>query len=312
MSSEQNQLMIQRISVIGAGIMGHGIAQEFAAAGNDVMLTDAFPEALERARVEINANLVDHPDRLGILERLILEPDFETAVAKADFVVEAVPEKLELKQRIFEELDRATPSSAILASNTSSFMPSQLAPSTSRPDKVLVTHYFNPPHVVPLVEIVRGPDTSKESVESVRSLYERIGKTPVVMQIERLGFIGNRLQNALFREALSLVDSGVCSIEDIDTVMHTSIGRRWSVAGIFEVFDLAGLDTVFAVAEQVFPDLSNASTPPASWVSRVKAGNTGIKSGRGFYDWTEESGATARQRIRTGLKATGKDIELEQ
>ncbi|CAN5603305.1 3-hydroxyacyl-CoA dehydrogenase family protein [soil metagenome] len=301
---------IEHIAVIGAGIMGHGIAQEFAVAGHPVFLTDSSDAALAKALTLIEANLSDTDNRNEVLQRFSLTTSLSEAVATADYVVEAVPENLALKQRIFAELDAFAPSHTILASNTSSFMPSQLAPSTKRPDRVLVTHYFNPPHVVPLVEVVRGPQTSDETVETVRDLYSQTGKIPVVIQKERLGFIGNRLQNALFREALSLVEQGVCSLEDVDTVMHTSIGRRWSVAGIFEIFDLAGLDTAFAVATQLFPDLSNATEPPQEWLQRVAAGDLGIKSGKGFYEWTPESGEEARRRIRTALKLTGKEIDV--
>lgn len=301
---------IEHIAVIGAGIMGHGIAQEFAVSGHSVSLTDSSDAALAKALTLIEANLSDTDNRNEVLQRFSLTTSLSEAVATADYVVEAVPENLALKQRIFAELDAFAPSHTILASNTSSFMPSQLAPSTKRPDRVLVTHYFNPPHVVPLVEVVRGPQTSDETVETVRDLYSQTGKIPVVIQKERLGFIGNRLQNALFREALSLVEQGVCSLEDVDTVMHTSIGRRWSVAGIFEIFDLAGLDTAFAVATQLFPDLSNATEPPQEWLQRVAAGDLGIKSGKGFYEWTPESGEEARRRIRTALKLTGKEIDV--
>ena len=268
-----------------------------------------IPAALETARERIVANLGAADVADSTLARIRFEPNLASAVENADLVVEAVPERLELKQQIFAELDRLTPGHTILASNTSSFMPSQLASSTSRPDRVLVTHYFNPPHLVPLVEVVKGPETSDATADTVRALYDQIGKIPVVVQKERLGFIGNRLQNALFREALALIDDGVCSIEDLDTVMHTSIGRRWSVAGIFEVFDLAGLDTVFAVSEQLFPDLSNATAPPAAWLERVASGDHGIKSGSGFYEWTPERGEAARKRIRLALQSTGSDIE---
>lgn len=303
---------IRAIAVIGAGIMGHGIAQEFAVAGYRVALTDASGPALEKAQATIAANLEGADEASEILKRLSFSASLSEAVRDADYVVEAVTERLPLKQEIFADLDRLAPPLAILASNTSSFMPSQIAPATKRPENVLVTHYFNPPHVVPLVEVVRGPLTANETVETVVDLYRRIGKIPVVVNKERLGFIGNRLQNALFREALALVDEGVCSIEDVDTVMHTSIGRRWSVAGIYEVFDLAGLDTVFAVASEVFPDLSNASEPPAWFRRMIERGQYGIKSGRGFYDWPEERGVEARRRIRTALKLTGTDIETKQ
>jgi 3-hydroxybutyryl-CoA dehydrogenase len=302
---------IQTIAVIGAGIMGHGIAQEFAVAGRNVRLTDASEPALWAAREHIEGNLGDSAEAQAAVRRIAFLTSLEEALEGVDYVVEAVSERLPLKQELFAIFDRATPRHAILSSNTSSFMPSQLSGSTTRPDKVLVTHYFNPPHVVPLVEVVRGPETSQETIDTVHSLYEQMGKAPVVVEKERLGFIGNRLQFALFREALALVDDGVATIEDIDTVIHTSIGRRWSVAGIFEVFDLAGLDTVLAVAYALLPDLSNTTTPSPILEDLVANGNLGIKSGKGFYDWPQEQGDEARKRIRTALRSTGKDIRVE-
>jgi 3-hydroxybutyryl-CoA dehydrogenase len=299
---------IESIAVIGAGIMGHGIAQEFASVGYRVALVDQENTALDHARSTIARNLETSRADSDTLERIRFTQSLADAVVGTDYVIEAVPERLVLKQRLFADLDRLARPDVILASNTSSFMPSQLASSTSRPDKVVVTHYFNPPHVVPLVEIVRGPETSEDTVKTVYRLYQAIGKSPVVIQKERLGFIGNRLQNALFRVALYLVEEGVCSIEDIDTVMHTSIGRRWSTAGVFEVFDQAGLDTVFAVATQIFPDLSNATAPPDHWLKRVESGDLGIKSGQGFYSWTPQLGEASRRRIRAALRQTGKEI----
>jgi len=259
---------IKRIGVIGAGIMGHGIAQEFAVAGYKVHLTDSSPGSLQKAGGTIAANLAESRNSPILLNNISFFTSLAEAMDAVDFVVEAVTENLPLKQRLFAEIDQHAPPHAILASNSSSFMPSQLAPSTKRPQQVL---------------------------------YKRIGKVPVVVEKERLGFIGNRLQLALFREALALVDEGVCSIQDVDTVIHTSIGRRWSAAGVFEVFDLAGLDTVLAVATQLFPDLSNATEPPESLKRRVAQGDLGIKSGMGFYDWPPEHALEAKARIRNAL-----------
>jgi 3-hydroxybutyryl-CoA dehydrogenase len=275
-----------------------------------VRLTDASDTALAAARAAIERNLLGQPESAAILSRIAFVSSLADAVGDADYVVEAVTENLPLKQQLFEEIDRFAPAHAILSSNSSSFMPSQLAPFTSRPDLVLVTHYFNPPHVVPLVEVVRGPETSSATVEIVRSLYEAIGKIPVVVEKERLGFIGNRLQLALFREALALLEDGVASVEDIDTVIHTSIGRRWSVAGVFEVFDLAGLDTVHAVATALFPDLSNATGPSPALSDLIARGDLGIKSGKGFYDWPAEHADEAKSRIRRGLMTSGKSSPL--
>jgi len=297
---------IRTIAVIGAGLMGRGIAGGFAIAGFRVHLTDSSPTALQAAHAAIAVDIADATNSSAIRDLVSCSVSLIDSVATADFVVEAVTEDLALKQRVFAELDQHAPAHAILASNTSSFMPSQLASSTKRPAQVLVTHYFNPPLVVRLVEIVQGPETSPETVETVRSLYAQIGKIPVVLEKERLGFIGNRLQMALFREALALVDEGVASVEDVDLVIHTSIGPRWSVAGVFEVLDLAGLDTVLAVATQLYPDLSNATVPPDSLKQRVARGDLGIKSGKGFYDWPPEHAEEARARVRRGLTNAGR------
>ncbi len=299
---------IKTIGVIGAGIMGHGIALEFADAGYAVRLNDASSDSLAAAEAAIREEVVDRERNPAAIGQLSFSTSLDETVAGVDFVVEAVSERLSLKEEIFGELDRLAPPHAILASNSSSFMPSQMAPFTTRPDKVLVTHYFNPPHVAPLVEVVRGPQTSQETVDTVRELYASMGKMPVVVEKERLGFIGNRLQLALFREALALVGEGVCSVEDLDTVIHSSIGRRWSVAGVFEIFDLAGLDTVLAVSRALMPDLSTASGPPEWFVELVEGGNLGIKSGKGFYDWPSDHAVEAKARIRRGLERGGKGI----
>jgi 3-hydroxybutyryl-CoA dehydrogenase len=161
-------------------------------------------------------------------------------VAEADFVVEAVFEDLALKRSVFADLDRLSPERTILSSNTSSFMSSQLASATGRPDKVVVANWWNPPYLLPLVEVVRGPDTSDDTIETTRALLTKAGKRPVVLQKESLGFIGNRMQFALLREAVSIVERGIASPEDVDAVVTNSFGRRLAVAGPLEVFDLAG------------------------------------------------------------------------
>ena len=162
-----------------------------------------------------------------------------------DIVVEAVFEDLPLKLLVFEDLDRHCPQRTILTSNTSSFMTSQLVPATNRPDKVLVANWWNPPYLLPLIEVVKGPDTSDNSLKLTTDLFTNIGKTPVVLQKESLGFIGNRMQFALLREALSIVSDGIATPEDIDKVVTNSFGRRLSVAGPLEVFDVAGWDTIY-------------------------------------------------------------------
>ena len=302
---------IQRIAVVGAGLMGHGIALEFAAKGYAVRLHDRGEEELRRARqgIERGLGLLREAGRLtpevaaSAVGRIEFGTDLRAAVAEADVVVEAVFEDLTLKQAIFCDLDAWAPGRAILASNTSSFMPSLLAGATRRPDKVLVAHYFNPPHLLPLVELVRGPATADETVETMRALYVRLGKSPAVVQKEAPGFVGNRLQMALLREALSIVERGIATPQEVDTVVKTGFGRRLAVAGVFEVFDLAGLDVTAAVAGQLLPAIASSAEVPAILRERVAQGKLGAKTGEGFYEWTPEAAAALRERIARALLA---------
>ncbi len=302
---------IRRIAVIGAGLMGHGIAQEFAVAGYEVALNDVSEERLARAIEAMRANLRQLAE-LGLVppERAAAAPgevrttsDLAAAAGDADVVIEAVFEDLPLKQRLFADLDRLAPPRAILASNSSSFMPSALTAATGRPDRVLVAHYFNPPHLLPLVEVVRGPQTSDETVATMAALLRQIGKRPAIIQKEAPGFVGNRLQMALFREALAIVEAGIASPEDVDVVVKNGFGRRLAATGPFEVFALAGLDLVLAVAEQLMPVIESRPEVPALLRETVARGELGVKTGSGFYTWTPEEGEALRQRVAKALIA---------
>ena len=302
---------IERIAVIGAGLMGHGIALELAAHGYAVALQDRDQAALERARGAMAEGLA----RLAEIGRITPEAaaeapariavgtDARAAVADADLVIEAVSEDLGLKRSLFRDLDAWAPPRAVLASNSSSFMPSLLAAATERADRVLVAHYFNPPHLLPLVELVRGGQTSDETIETMRALYTGIGKRPAVVQREAPGFVGNRLQMALLREALAIVEAGIATPRDVDTIIKSSFGRRLAVAGVFEVFEAAGWDLTLAVADQLFPAIDRSTEPPQSLRDKVARGELGLKAGKGFYAWTPEEAAALRRRIGEGLAA---------
>ena len=303
---------IRQIGVVGAGLMGHGIAQEFAAGGYDVRLTSRSQASLSRAAGQIRDNL-DRLATLGVFDRgrteevmsrVRLCPELDDAVNEADMVVEAVYEDLPLKRRLFQQLDRACPARTILASTTSTFSASQI--STVRPERALVTHYINPPYLVPLVEIVPSAETAETTIATVRELLTHLGKQPVVLRRETPGFISVRLQAALLREALSLVQSGAATADAVDTVIKTSLGRRWAVAGVFEVLDLAGWDTVSEISSWLFPMLESSDELPAVLRERVERGELGVKSDRGFYDWTPESAEELRRRIGHALIEIGR------
>ena len=300
---------IRNVAVVGAGLMGHSIAQEFAVAGCRVALNDVSEERLGHARERIRQNL----EMLGrsqevdeVESRMTFTGDLRMAVEGADLVVEAITEDLEIKRALFAELESLCREDTILASNTSTFMPSQLAEATKNPSRVVVTHYFNPPHVVPLVEVVGGRDTSTETVETVRDLLVSQGKKPVVLGTEVLGFIANRLQAALLRECFALVENGVARPEDIDTVVTTSLGRRLGVAGPFEVFDAAGADVWHAIFEGLAHDIESSTEIPPGIARMVERGDFGLKTGRGVYEWTPESSAELRGRIARAVEEIGR------
>ena len=302
---------IKHVGVIGAGLMGHGIALEFALAGYSVSLSDVSDQRLAEAKRNV-AESLGTLEKLGLAsreqtaqapERIVMTTSLEQAVAPADFVIEAVTENLPLKKEIFGRLDRFSPERAILASNSSSFMPSEVAPATPRAERVLVAHYFNPPHLLPLVEVVRGPDTSDEAVAVTRDLLQKVGKRPVVLQKEAPGFVVNRLQAALMREAISIVDKGIASAEDVDLATRSSFGRRLAAAGPFEVFDAAGWDTIVAAMTGLLADIESSTEVPSRVRDMVERGDLGVKSGRGFYEWPPAASDALRSRIAEALVA---------
>ncbi len=300
---------IKKIAVVGAGLMGHGIAQEFAYSGYEVSIYDLGPEQLNAALANIRRNLnmladagiVEADDVERVVGGVRASTSLEEVVDEADVVVEAVTEDLDVKHRMYGRLEELCPDRTIFASNSSTFMPSRMAAATNRPDRMIVTHYFNPPYLVPLVEVVRGPETSDETFDTIFGLMLKVGKKPVAVQKELPGFIGNRLQIALLRECLSLVEKGYATPEDVDTVVRYGFGRRLSAAGPFAIFDIAGWDTLLAVTDQLIGDLDASDTTPGIVNEMVDKGELGVKTGKGFYEWSQEDGEALRQRIASAL-----------
>ncbi len=284
---------MDNIAIIGAGTMGHSLALVFAQGGYKVALNDVSEEVLERAKSHITTDLealaevglLNPAERSKILnERLTLTTDLASAVAKADFVIEAVVEVAEVKKKLFTDLDLLSPPEAILASNTS-YLDIFKFVETKRPGKVIITHWFAPPHIVPLVEIVPGPETSPETVSMVKEVIDGLGKETIVLKEFLPGFIGNRLQSALSLEAFYLIDNGFATAEDIDKATKAGFGLRIPLLGLMQRQDFTGLDLMQRILKNKQyhpPEVRGRSDALDELVSK---GKLGVKTGRGFYDY---------------------------
>jgi 3-hydroxybutyryl-CoA dehydrogenase len=291
-----------RIAVIGAGLMGHGIAQVFALAGHDVAVYDSDAARLDSARTRISTNLKDLGDDQSAIERVRPCVLLAEAVAEADFVVEAVLEDLSVKQRLFGEIERHARSDAILASNTSVIPITGIMEGLRARERALGTHWWNPPYLVPLVEVIGTQWTSRAAIERTIALHRAAGKMPVHVRKDVPGFVGNRLQHALWREAIALVEHGICDAETVDTVIKASFGRRLAVLGPLENADLVGTDLTLAIHRTVLPDIERRAGPSPYLEGLVSSGKLGFKSGEGFRKWTAEQQAALRAKVQQHLK----------
>lgn len=289
MASEAPAATLRTLAVIGAGTMGHGIAHVAALAGAQVRLYDAIAGAAQSGLAKIRKNL-DKGVELGKLAatardeawaRLTAAPELAAACAGVDCVIEAVPERIELKRELFGAIDAAAPASALLCTNTSSLPVAQIAAAVADPSRVVGMHFFNPVHVMKLVEIVRHAGSNESAVALASSLAERMGKTPIVVA-DSPGFASSRLGLVIGLEAMRMVEQGVASAADIDTAMKLGYGHPM---GPLELTDLVGLDVRLGIAEYLEGALGPAFTPPQVLRDKVAAGQLGKKSGLGFYQW---------------------------
>ena len=303
---------IEQITVIGPGMMGHAIAQEFATAGYEVILHGRCASRLQRAKQQIRQNLVElvqwellaETELEPALARLKTTTDMTIAARRPDLVIESIVEELEIKHELLRQLDARCPPHTIFASNTSTLLPTTLAAATQRPDRVLVAHYFNPPYLMPLVEIVRGEQTSEDTVQAVYRLMEGVGKRPIICQKEALGFIANRLQLVLWREAFNIVQRGIASPQDVDKAVRNSFGRRLGIAGPFEIFEHNdGYDLTLQCEKYMLPDMDTSPDPYPLLLEKVAKGELGAKSGKGFYEWTPEFTQAWRRKMLNNLVA---------
>jgi 3-hydroxybutyryl-CoA dehydrogenase len=287
----------QKIGVIGGGLMGHGIAYLLAAAGHTIGVFEPMPEirATLPKRLQAIADLFG--DDAALLENVSAHDQLGSAVAGASFVFEAAPEKLPLKQKIFAELESAVAPDTILASNSSAIPSTEIGRHLKHRERVVGTHFWNPPHLVPLVEVIESEKTSGNVLRATMELLRRAGKTPVHVRRDVPGFVGNRLQHALKREAIALVAAGVCDAETIDIVVKEGPGARMAVLGPMEQSDLVGLDLTLDIAEVLYADLDRTAGPHAFLRQKVGDGKLGMKTGEGFRHWTPETAGAVRERL---------------
>ena len=298
--------MAQRIAVIGAGLMGHGIALTFARAGQTVRIADPVAEArsgvIDRIAESLRLMGVAHDEIDRVLGRVSVGEAVPEAVRDADVVFEAAPEKLALKQAIFAEVEANAPEDAILASNTSALPITGIMEGLRLKRRAVGTHWWNPPHMIPLVEVIRTEWTDEATIDGMMTLLSDAGKAPVRVEKDVPGFIGNRLQHAMWHEAISLVENGICTAEAVDEVVKQSFGRRLAVLGPLENADLVGTDLTLDIHATIVPAVDRRPAPSPYLEQLVGEGRLGMKTGEGFRRWTREEAQAVRERVATHLR----------
>lgn len=279
-----------KIAVVGAGTMGAGIASVFAALGWQVSLYSRSQATLDKARTLVEASTGTATPHIFYTTSL------PACLENADVVSENLAENPELKKTVLRDIEQHVPPTCLLSTNTSSVPITQLATALSNPHRLIGIHWFNPPQVMPLVEIVLGDATAEAVVAQAQALAKAVGKTSIIVRQDCPGFVVNRLQYAMLREALFLVEQGIASIADVDMAVESTLAPRWAACGPLRLMDMAGLDTVQNVSAILMPALSNATDIPALVRQRVAEGALGTKTGRGFYPWTDQSAASARSK----------------
>lgn len=295
---------MERVSIIGSGTMGHSIAISLAWGNHPVRIYCISDEASENAIKQIEAKIqvmfkneaVNIDEAACIKDNIELSTDLTQTLKDATFVIEAITENLDSKKELFNTIAEHIDEKVIVASNTSGFLPSELSYEFKYPEQFAVTHFWNPAHLIPLVEIVPSDKTSKETIERVKKLLQQINKKPIVLKKEITGFLGNRLQYAMLREAQYLLDNGYADKEDIDASVTYSIGRRYPVTGPLMTADLGGLDVFSTISNYLFKELSKADYSGETITHLVKEGNLGIKTHSGFYDWDDKFSGEINER----------------
>jgi 3-hydroxybutyryl-CoA dehydrogenase len=297
---------IQNVSVVGAGLMGSGIAQIFAGnPGYKVSTFDSFVSSealLERIRTNLQGFvarefMIEEDVRVLIGRIQHFENDLEEAVQGADLVIECIPENMELKQDLFCRLEDICRRDTILATNTSVMSITEIASKAGTKDRIVGTHFWNPPYLIPLVEVVKSDHTDEEVVDATMDVLKKVGKHPVRVKRDVPGFLANRLQHALWREAFSIIENGIADAATVDEAISMGFGLRLPVLGPVENTDMVGTDLVLAIHEYIFPHIENSTEPSRLLKELVVKGELGFKSGKGFHEWDEQKIKASREKL---------------
>lgn len=291
----------KEITIIGAGLMGHGIAYTLARAGHNVRVFDRSEEALSNLNERLTniANLFGHD--YSAVEQIAGHKTLKAAAEDTELVIEAAVENLEIKQFIVAELEAVIAPDAIISSNTSALPITAIASKAFKPDRIVGSHFWNPPHLVKLVEIIQAEHTSNQTVERMISLLSGVGYHAVHVKKDVPGFIGNRLQHALKREAIAIVAAGICDAKTVDDVVKHGFGKRLAVLGPLEQSDLVGLNLTKQIHETLMPDIDRTNKPHPYLEERIKDGHLGLSTGEGFRKWTPEEAKALRDKLNRYL-----------
>jgi len=300
----------KKIAVLGAGVMGTGIGQTFAMKGHEVMMIYVYDDITrgnpvdrmrENLKVLCDNDVLKEEDIPEILARVKCTESIEEAAEFADVFFECIVENLSVKQDYFKRLDEMCPETTILATNTSAISVTEIAEKSVHKDRIIGTHFWKPAYLMPLVEVIKTKYVSEKTVETIYALLEDAGKSPVIVQKDVPGFLANRMQHALFREAISIVENGIATPEDVDKAIKNGFGMRLGVMAPFEVIDSGGTDLTYSIHKYLFPHIENSTEPSKLLKEKLDEGKLGFKSGEGFMKWTPEQIEESQKNLIEGL-----------
>jgi 3-hydroxybutyryl-CoA dehydrogenase len=304
---------IQHVSIFGFGLMGGGIAQALATKGIPVRIlrnpdnSDSFPSIRKSLEIMAEEGAFDPEEIENVLNRITVSSDLDYVANEADLIIECIPEDMTMKQNLFAQLDEICKPDTILASNTSVMSITQIASKAKNKHRIVGTHFWNPPYLIPLVEIVRTEFTDDEVVEALFEFFTDMGKKPVKVAKDVPGFLANRLQHALWREAISIVEHGIADAAAVDEAIKYSFGMRLPILSPMENADMVGTDLTLAIHNYLLKHLESSTEPSPLLVAKVAAGELGFKTGKGFQEWTPEDIAASRERLIKYLIKVTKD-----